>query len=430
MPDAEISSSTAQSSHATTDVAIIGAGPSGAAAAAWLARRGLAVEVIERDLFPRFSIGESLLPQCMVHLEACGLLEAAQAGDYQVKNGAAFTWRGQDAAIDFRDKFTSGPGSTWQVERADFDQRLIEGAMQAGAKVRFGSTVDAFIPDADRPRLMITDPGGERSTLVARFVLDASGYGRVLARLTGLARPSTLESRCALFTHVEDRIDCPRHDRDKILIGVHPDCAGVWYWLIPFRNGRASVGVVGDRATIDAAAESDTERLWHFIHAEPRLATLLDRATAVRDTGRLEGYSADVAQLHGPGFALLGNAGEFLDPVFSSGVTIALDSALRAAPLVERQLGGEAIDWDTQFEWPLRRGVATFREFVEAWYDGRLPRIIFNQRQTPRIRSMISSVLAGYAWDCTNPFVDASRRRLNSLAEACTNEPDSAFPTS
>lgn len=406
-------------SRDTTDVAIIGAGPSGAAAAAWLARRGLRVRVIERSRFPRFSIGESLLPQCMVHLEACGLLEAAQAGDFQPKNGAAFTWRGQDTAIDFRDKFSPGPGTTWQVERADFDQRLIEGARQAGAEVEFGTRVEAFVADPLRPRLTLVDADSERRSLSTRFVLDASGYGRVLARLTGLARPSTLESRCALFTHIEDRISCPRHDREKILIGMHPEHPGIWYWLIPFRHGRASVGVVGDRATLDGAGVDDAERLWHFIQAEPRLAELLADAEAVRDIGRLEGYSADVERLHGPGFALLGNAGEFLDPVFSSGVTIALDSALRAAPLVERQLGGETVDWDAQFEQPLRRGVATFREFVDAWYDGRLPRVIFNAQQTPRIRSMISSVLAGYAWDENNPFVTASRRRLDSLAEAC-----------
>lgn len=408
-----------------TDVAIIGAGPSGAAAAAWLARRGLHVRVIERSRFPRFSIGESLLPQCMVHLEACGLLEAAQAGSFQPKNGAAFTWRGQDTAIDFRDKFSPGPGTTWQVERADFDHRLIEGARQAGADVEFDTRVDAFVADAERPSLTLVDASGERRSLSARFVLDASGYGRVLARLTGLARPSTLESRCALFTHVEDRIVCPRYDRDKILIGLHPSHPGVWYWLIPFRDGRASLGVVGDRETLEAAGDDDRKRLWHFIHAEPRLAGLLANAEAIRDIGRLEGYSADVQRLHGPGFALLGNAGEFLDPVFSSGVTIALDSALRAAPLVERQLAGERIDWDSQFEQPLRRGVSTFREFVDAWYDGRLPRIIFSTQQTPRIRSMISSVLAGYAWDENNPFVAASRRRLNSLAEACT---DKTFP--
>lgn len=399
-----------------TDVAIIGAGPSGAAAAAWLASRGVRVHVIERSQFPRFSIGESLLPQCMVHLHACGLLDAAAAGNFQTKNGAAFTWRGRDTAVDFREKFSDGPGTTWQVERADFDKRLIDGAVEAGASVEFDTRVEGFVAAPDSPQLTLIDANGNSRTLHARFVLDASGYGRVLSRLVGLSKSSTLESRCALFTHIDDRIDCPDYDREKILIGLHPQRAGMWYWLIPFSNGRASVGVVGEREALKTVGPDDSSRLWHFLREEPRLAGLLRRATPVRDVGRLEGYSADVERLHGPGFALLGNAGEFLDPVFSSGVTIALDSALRAAPLVQRQLAGESVNWDTEFEQPLRRGVATFREFVEAWYDGRLPRIIFSRQQPPRIREMVSSVLAGYAWDMDNPLVAASRRRLDALA--------------
>ena len=411
-----------------TDVAIIGAGPSGAAAAAWLARKGYSVRVLERTHFPRFVIGESLLPQCMVHLERCGLLDAAKAGGYQPKNGAAFC-RGDDyAAIDFRDKFSDGPGTTWQVPRDDFDQRLIEGARAAGARGDFGVSVTDFRADPFRPRLSCVDDDGKCFDIEARFVLDASGYGRVLARLEALDRPSSLATRCALFTHVEDRIDRAEHDRDKILIGVHPTHPDVWYWLIPFRDGRASVGVVASPELLESAGDSDDQRLWAMLGQEPRYARLLKDATATREVQRIDGYSADITRLHGPGFAILGNAGEFLDPVFSSGVTIALDSALRAAPLVADQLDGEAVDWAQDFEAPLRRGVATFREFVDAWYDGRLPRVIFHPDQQPRVRQMIASVLAGYAWDIDNPFVAASRRRLTSLAERCELDSQAVAP--
>ena len=123
------------------DVAIIGAGPAGAAAAAWLAREGLRVRVLEQSVFPRFSIGESLLPQCMQYLQECGLLAAAEAGGFQHKDGAAFCWRDETAAVLFTEKFSAGPGTTWQVPRADFDQRLIEGAQALGADVLFGCKV-------------------------------------------------------------------------------------------------------------------------------------------------------------------------------------------------------------------------------------------------------------------------------------------------
>jgi flavin-dependent dehydrogenase len=117
----------------------------------------------------------------------------------------------------------------------------------------------------------------------------------------------------------------------------------------------------------------------------------------------------------GPGFALLGNAAEFLDPVFSSGVTIAMRSASMAAATLHRQFSGESVDWKHDFEEPLRKGVDCFRAYVEAWYDGRFQKVVFHQGQTPEIRRMISSVLAGYAWDESNPFVAQPQRRLNSI---------------
>ncbi|WP_017429803.1 NAD(P)/FAD-dependent oxidoreductase [Vreelandella jeotgali] len=405
-----------------TDVAIIGGGPSGASAAAWLSRQGLDVRVFERQHFPRFSIGESLLPQCMVHLQTCGLLDAARAGNFQPKNGAAFCWNGNDAAIDFREKFTPGPGTTWQVERADFDQRLLDGAREAGAHVEHGISVTGFTPDARQPQIDLRDEDGATRRVSARFVLDASGYGRVLARLTELDCPSTLPTRGALFTHVEGLYGDDDYDREKILIGVHPEQDDIWYWLIPFPDGRASVGVVAGIDDLDAAGDDDPARYRALMNAEPRFAELLKGVTPVRDITRLAGYSSNIERLYGPGFAVLGNAGEFLDPVFSSGITIALDSSMRAAPLVMRQLEGQAVDWDADFEAPLREGIATFRAFIDAWYDGDLQRIIFHERQAPRVREMLSAILAGYAWDRDNPFVSASRRRLKSLAQACALE--------
>ncbi|MCP1362738.1 NAD(P)/FAD-dependent oxidoreductase, partial [Halomonas sp. BBD45] len=328
-----------------------------------------------------------------------------------------------EAVIDFRDKFSDGWGTTYQVERAGFDQRLVEAATAQGARVDFGVTVTAFRPDTQRPCLTYLDEDGQETPLTARFVLDASGYGRVLARLLALGRDPRLEPRMALFSHVEDHIHDPTFDRDKILIGVHPEHASLWYWLIPFSHGRASVGVVGDAETLTAQGNAAEQRWQRLVDAEPRFRALLRDARPIRPVASLQGYSADVTRLHGPGYALLGNAGEFLDPVFSSGVTIALRSAHQAAPLVERQLRGDGVDWQHEFERPLRQGIETFRAFVDAWYDGRLPAIIFHDAHPASLKRMISSVLAGYAWDTANPFVSAARRRLTTLAELCGHVP-------
>ena len=116
---------------------------------------------------------------------------------------------------------------------------------------------------------------------------------------------------------------------------------------------------------------------------------------------------------------MLGNAGEFLDPVFSSGVTIALKSASLAAEVLGRQLSGAKVDWESEYATPLKKGVNTFRTFVESWYGGGFQNVIFHENQQPEIRRMISSILAGYAWDESNPYVRESKRRLKALEEIC-----------
>jgi flavin-dependent dehydrogenase len=133
----------------------------------------------------------------------------------------------------------------------------------------------------------------------------------------------------------------------------------------------------------------------------------------------ISGYSCNVKSLWGQGYALLGNAGDFLDPVFSSGVTIAMKSASLAAPLVDQQLRGAAVDWETAYAQPLRLGVETFRTYVTSWYEGGFQDVIFADNGQPDIRAKISSILAGYAWDTSNPLVKESRRRLNALVELC-----------
>jgi len=400
------------------DVLIIGAGPAGSMSAALLARRGFRVLVLERQKFPRFSIGESLLACSMQLLEEAGMVEAVMARGFQFKNGAAFDRNGEYSEFNFAEKSSAGYPFTFQVPRADFDATLAAEAQRMGAEIRFEVEITAVDFSGVQARVTSRAADGALEQHDPKFVLDASGFGRTLPKLLDLHRPSEFPARAAIFTHVRDNTVSGSFDRQKIRVGVHPTESDVWSWLIPFSNGNASVGVVSSIEHHKARSGTPEEQYWQAIQAEPRLHALLANAQVVRPPGEIIGYAATVTRLHGPHFALLGNAAEFLDPVFSSGVTIALKSAKLAADLLDRQFRGESTDWEMQFAEPLMYGVETFRSFVNGWYNGDLQDVIFFEQKDPVIRRMICSVLAGYAWDAKNPYTGPqSARRLRALAE-------------
>lgn len=400
-------------------VVIIGAGPSGSTAAALLNKQGIDVLVLEKMQFPRFSIGESLLPACMETVQAAGMLQAVEEAGFQFKNGAAFRKNGVYTEFDFCNKFTPGPGTTFQVQRASFDKVLADSAQSQGVEIRYQHEVKSIEFYGSNSLLTVEDELGNSYQLQTSYVLDASGFGRVLPRLLNLEEPSCLPARKAIFTHTIDHIDADKHlyDRNKILISVHPKHADVWYWLIPFSNGVCSIGVVATPEFFEGYPEDKIEAIKQLASEEPHLALLLENAEFPNAAGELKGYSANVKHLATRHYALLGNAGEFLDPVFSSGVTIAMKSAQLAVECVVRQMKGESVDWQNDYEIPLMIGVNAFRTYVEGWYDGTLQDVIYYENPNSRIKQMICSILAGYAWDTNNPYVKDSKRRLTSLAE-------------
>lgn len=405
------------------DVVIVGAGPSGSVAGALLAQKGYCVKIIEKQHFPRFSIGESLLPQCMAFLEEANLLNAvndsADELGFQFKNGAAFVRGDAYTDFDFREKFSQGPATTYQVKRADFDHLLAQEAEKKGVDIAWGHEITSINVDGDSPVLGAKDEEGNAYELHCKFVLDASGFGRILPRLLDLNRPSAFPVRASLFTHIEDNIVPSEFDREKIRVTIHPQHKDVWFWLIPFSCGRCSLGVVAKEEFFDTLPSEPEEKLKAVIAQVPSLSHLLRNANFDTPVRQISGYASDVSSLWGKNFALLGNAGEFLDPVFSSGVTIAMKSASMAVDLLDKQFQGETVNWQTQYGEPLRAGVDAFRVFVEAWYDGRFQDIIFAPNQSNQVREMICSILAGYAWDTSNPYVKDSERRMNTLAELC-----------
>lgn len=401
------------------DVAVIGAGPSGALAATLLNKQGFNVCVLEKQHFPRFVIGESLLPYAMDLLAEAGLAQAVTGGTgFQTKNGVAFTWGSRYAAFEFADKACAGGNTALQVYRSRFDHLLIQEAERQGVQVRFGESVKGFNNEGERAVLDIETDRGQRYTLSAAFVLDASGYGRALPRLLDWDIPSELPPRQVHYTHIDDRISDSAFDRNKTLIATHPHFRDVWLWLTPFADGQSSIGVVGESWHFDPYASS-REILQKYAGEVPMLARILHNAEWENDVPfiYLRSYSAGIKALHGRHFAVLGNAAEFLDPVFSSGVTIALHSAKLAAGLVARHLYDSVVDWDREFTGALAVGTRTFRTLVEGWYDNRFQNVVYSNYHNAKVHSYLSGILAGFAWDESNPFVCRPEEGLQALAD-------------
>ncbi len=397
---------------ARCDVLVIGAGPAGSSSAALLHRAGYSVAVVEKQKFPRFVIGESLLPRVMDLLGEAGLLEAASARGYTVKRGALFLRGAQRCDFSFADQFTRGWDHTWQVPRADFDKTLADAVEQRGVPFAYEHEVLA-VDFSGPPAVTIADSAGRTRTVRSRFVIDASGYGRVLPRLLDLDQPSRSPPRQAVFAHLRGDQRKPGPDQNRIWIVTLS--SGAWAWVIPFSDGNTSFGVVGPLECFKHYPKEPLGCLRAVIAGDPNFERLRN-TEFVFEPRTLGGYSCSVKSVHGPGFALVGNATEFLDPVFSSGVTLALESANRASKTLIRQLNGEAVDWEQDYAAYLRRGVDVFRTYVSAWYDGSLPEIFYGTRTSEPIKRMICSVLAGYAWDLGNPFVAEHERKVAQLA--------------
>lgn len=402
-----------------TDVLIIGAGPSGAVAACLLRQLGHRVTIIEKTTFPRFVIGESLLPQCLITLEKAGCLEAINKAGFQKKIGATFQHRGNYEKIVFENKFTAGPSHAFHVERAQFDQILADCAAQAGTNVIYSSTVKQVHAEFNQSHVVYEDSAGNSKKMTAKFILDASGYGRVLPRLLGIDKPSSLDPKASLFTHINDGIIEGEHSRLETLITTHPVHRDVWFWLISFSHGRSSVGVVGNPEFLASYQAQGIAGLQDVINEDPVLSHLLRNAKYDTQPYQLNAYSGSVSQFYGDGFAVLGNAGEFLDPIFSSGVTVAIQSSQLAVNAVDAMFKGQTVDWQADFVDPLLVGIETFKTFVNHWYSGGFQDVIYSRSPANNIKTKIASILAGYAWDETNPYVSDPEQRLNTLIQIC-----------
>jgi len=396
------------------DVFIIGGGPAGAIAAIRLIDAGYSVKIVEKESFPRFVIGESLLPRCNELLERVGVLESVKKLDFQFKGGVVFENEDNDfKVIDFSNNMGQEHNSSFQVYREIFDKHLLDEAKRRGVKILMQSEVIGY--DENTNIIEVIDSEGKLKKYHAKKVIDASGYGRVLPKLLDLESSSNLALRSAIFCRVKN--DVRPTDGTEGYISVYiVGNNDAWIWNIPLSATETSVGIVCSN-TFYESFDKSPDAFWDEIiqtntHAKKRYM----HAKKINKVGYIEGYSSKVKRMFGKNFVLVGNATEFLDPVFSSGVTLALESGLKAAELTIEEFEGKVVNWQSDYQEYMMIGIDVFREYVEAWYDGRLQTILFSDKLTAdKIERKVVSVLSGYVWDKTNMFVHSPTEAVNHI---------------
>lgn len=402
------------------DIVIIGAGPSGSVAAGYLEQQGVSILILERQKFPRFTIGESLIPRCMDNFEEAGFMESLNKHGFQKKFGARFIRNEKVAEFDFSKKFGEGWDWTWQVPRADFDKVLTDDLKMRGVDVRFETEVTSVLYENGFWTIRTKNNSGKKKEIKCKFIIDSSGNGRVLARQLDLEAPPKIYDHSSIFTHINETSRPAGIEGEQITFEVLN--TDTWFWYIPFSKGKSSLGFVGPNSWFDrfdgCAEENFKKMLQETDYYKGRFD---DYAFEFRPV-RFNNISRNVKYIHGEGFALTGNSAEFLDPVFSSGVAFATESGLLAAKLANRELEGEKVDWEKEYSAYIRKGVEVFSTYVKEWYTGKLQDIFFHPSPSPQIKKQICAVLAGYVWNNKNPFVRNHEKRVGNLYKLIQNE--------
>jgi flavin-dependent dehydrogenase len=386
----------------TFDTIVIGGGPAGATAAALLAGAGLKVLVIEKELFPRFHIGESLLPRSVPILRKMGVDESGPAFLY--KGGAEFfdETTGDTALYRFADALPGVPPHAFQVDRAVFDAALLDRARAMGAKVHEGERVKSVEIDAAQVRIAT-----EAGEYTARFCVDATGQDAFFARRDRTTAPIESFGRAAVFTHYEDL-----RDEAVELIGEAGNIKvlmreGGWGWLIPLSGRRLSVGAVTRMGGVTPTV------LEEAILGSPLTRQLIEGARR-RDTRVIRNFSYKNTRPSGPRYTSVGDAACFLDPVFSSGVALAMLGAEAISAELVRALD-EGREADPNLMTPvfnhMERAYESMSALIYAFYHtGVLRSLFFAKRPDPELRSGLISLLALDVWRTDNKFQDMLMR--------------------
>jgi FADH2-dependent halogenase len=379
-----------------TDVVILGGGPAGATAAACLAKKGHRVTVLEKDIFPRFHIGESLLPYNTRLFDELGLTEKIRSQNFVVKQGAQF-WLGngkQRVQIVFSEGVYNEETTALQVERAQFDQLLLEHAREAGATAKEGCTVTSFAVEPDHVAVNYSDAQGNPAELRAKFLLDATGQAAFTGVRQGLKEAYKNHRKIAIFGHFSG-VSMPPEPRNGDIIVVRLQDG--WFWLIPLSAEKTSVGFVMDSARFKAAKCRPEDMFAEVVRNTPAVQDRMKTAALMGEFHVLADFSYRNRSFVSPRLMRIGDAAGFLDPIFSSGVYLAMTSARDAAKEADHALrtGKSLTPGMRRYEKELHREMDLYWKLIQNYYSEPFIDLFMADNPPLQLRSAVNSILAG-----------------------------------
>lgn len=378
------------------DALIIGGGPGGSTTATYLARAGKKVLLLEKERFPRFHIGESLLPYNQQLFREMGLMEALKEAGFNPKFGAQFHLGNGSKGTKFvfrRGRFTREP-EAMQVERSKFDHVLLKHAASSGAEVREGWTVSKFANTGETVTIEARDEAGRVEKFEAPFLIDASGRGNMSGNQEGLRMIHPRLKKLAVFGHFAGvKLDDGEPGGDTVIVRL----ANKWFWIIPLSREKVSVGCVMDQEEFGRLKLTPAQVFDQMVESSALMRDRMSGATLLNSIQTTGDFSYRNRRFVGKRLVRVGDAAGFMDPIFSAGVFLAMFSGKLAAQAVDESLraGDDGARRLAAYEKRVHRAMAFYWEMVESYYTTPFMEVFLEPRERFSLASAVNAVLAG-----------------------------------